>query len=111
MIRPRLDADGQALAGEEVELATVEVRGGEHRSLTTTTDGDGRFAFGELMRGLYRLDRDPPTEVARAPSPDGRTPFELHDLFCSAPLAVLENALYAGSQRDGALWRIVEERR
>jgi hypothetical protein len=59
-------------------------------------------------RGLYRLDRDPPAEVAKAPSPDGRTPFELHDLFCAAPLGVLENVLYAGSQRDGSLWRISE---
>ena len=60
-------------------------------------------------RGLYRLDRDPPVRVAAAPSPDGRTPFELHDLFCAAPLGVLENELYAGSQRDGSLWRVVEE--
>lgn len=61
-------------------------------------------------RGLYRLDQDPPVVVARVASQDGRTPFEQYDLFCAAPLAVLGNELYAGSQRDGSLWRIAEVR-
>ena len=59
-------------------------------------------------RGLYRLDRDPPEAVATVKSTDGRTPFEVHDLFCAAPLGVLDGELYAGGQRDGALYRIVE---
>lgn len=60
-----------------------------------------------LERGLYRLDRDPPALVARVVTQDGRTPFAQHDLFCAAPLAVFEDELYAGGQRDGALYRLV----
>jgi hypothetical protein len=60
-------------------------------------------------RGLYRLDRDPPEAVAIVKSTDGRTPFEVHDHFCAAPLGVLDGVLYAGGQRDGALYRIVED--
>lgn len=59
-------------------------------------------------RGLYRLDRDPPEQVARVASQDGRTPFEVHDYFCAPPLAVMDGELYAGGQRDGALYRIRE---
>jgi hypothetical protein len=33
-----------------------------------------------------------------------KSPFALDDYFCAAPLAVFQNRLYAGSQRDGALW-------
>jgi hypothetical protein len=58
-------------------------------------------------RGLFRLDRDPIEAVAWVKTQDGQTPFELHDLFCAAPLGVLEGELYAGSQRDGALWKLV----
>jgi hypothetical protein len=61
-------------------------------------------------RGLYRLDRDPPEAVATVQSRDGRTPFEVHNPLCSAPLGVLGGELYAGGQRDGALYRVVEER-
>lgn len=57
-------------------------------------------------RALFRLDRDPPELVAQVKSQDGRTPFESNDLFCAAPLAVLDSELYAGSQRDGSLWKI-----
>jgi hypothetical protein len=60
-------------------------------------------------RGLYRVDHEPPEEVARFASQDGRTPFEVHDLFCAPPLAVLDGELYAGGQRDGALYRIAPE--
>ncbi len=59
-------------------------------------------------RGLFRLDRDPPAPVAMFASQDGRTPFEVHDHFCTSPLGVLDGVLYAGSQRDGALYRVAE---
>jgi hypothetical protein len=39
-------------------------------------------------------------------SQDGRTPFEVHDHFCTSPLGVLDGVLYMGSQRDGSLYRI-----
>lgn len=63
-------------------------------------------------RGLWRVDGDAVTPIAaverplRRGNPEG--PFDLGDGFCAAPLAVLGDTLYAGSQRDGALWRVVE---
>ena len=46
------------------------------------------------------------TVLAR--SPGKKSPFELNDSFCAAPLAVFDGALYAGGQRDGALFRFQE---
>lgn len=67
--------------------------------------------------GLYRLDGDVVTRVAEAPTATawvrGRrvtgSHFRFDDAFCAAPLAAYEGALYAGSQRDGSLWRLVAE--
>jgi hypothetical protein len=56
--------------------------------------------------GLYRLvEGGPPELVAPAPL-DKHSPFELRDLMCGAPLAIFRDALYAGGQRDGALYRL-----
>lgn len=55
--------------------------------------------------GLWRIDVDPPVELAAV---DGkRSPFPVDDAFCAAPLAVYRGGLYAGGQRDGSLWRVV----
>jgi hypothetical protein len=68
-------------------------------------------------RRLFRLEDAKPTGgVAGVPQvsqviatiSDKKTPFELTDAFCSAPLAVFRNDLYAGGQRDGALYRLSE---
>jgi hypothetical protein len=58
-------------------------------------------------RRLYRLD-EPALDraVPIAVISDKKSPFELTDAFCSAPLAVYRNELYAGGQRDGALYRL-----
>ena len=56
-----------------------------------------------MSRGLVRLDDAGPTLLARIT--DKRSPFELDDSFCAAPLAVFRGELYAGGQRDGALYR------
>jgi hypothetical protein len=54
-------------------------------------------------RALFRLGpHDAAIEVARVD--EAKSPFEARDLFCSAPLAVYRNRLYAGGQRDGALY-------
>jgi hypothetical protein len=37
-----------------------------------------------------------------------KSPFEVSDFFCTAPLAVLSNVLYAGGQRGGTLYRLAE---
>jgi len=58
-------------------------------------------------RGLFKLDGETPVPVATLA--DAKTPFVLSDFFCAAPIAVFENALYAGSQRNGALYRLVPE--
>ena len=42
---------------------------------------------------------------------DKKSPFELRDGLCAAPLAVFENELYAGGQRDGALYRFAADLR
>ncbi|HEX2672435.1 MAG TPA: hypothetical protein VHM25_16250 [Polyangiaceae bacterium] len=54
-------------------------------------------------RALLRLDDAGPTVLSRIA--DKRSPFELDDSFCAAPLAVFQGELYAGGQRDGALYR------
>jgi hypothetical protein len=56
--------------------------------------------------GLWRIDAEPPVELARAP--DKPSPFAISDAFCIAPIAVFRGSLYAGSQRDGSLWRIAD---
>jgi hypothetical protein len=55
--------------------------------------------------GLWRVDVDPPVALARVEGK--KSPFPVDDAFCAAPLAVFRGALYAGSQRDGSLWRLV----
>lgn len=56
-----------------------------------------------MSRALLRLDAAGPTVLWRFA--DKRSPFELDDSFCAAPLAVFQGELYAGGQRDGALYR------
>jgi hypothetical protein len=55
---------------------------------------------------------DAPALDAGAPPPANakkkKSPFEVSDFFCTAPLAVLDNVLYAGGQRGGTLYRLVE---
>lgn len=59
--------------------------------------------------GLYRLaeppDGAPATRLAPAPTERGRGAFDTSDGYCTAPLAVLHDRLYAGSQREGRLYR------
>jgi hypothetical protein len=59
-------------------------------------------------RRLLKLaDDGATTEIARIE--DAKTPFTLSDVFCAAPLAVYGGDLYAGGQRDGALFRLEGE--
>ena len=58
-------------------------------------------------RALLRLGEGAPAVLARFD--DKRSPFELDDSFCAAPLGVLAGELYAGGQRDGALYRFRED--
>jgi hypothetical protein len=58
-------------------------------------------------RRLYRLDGEAPVAVATID--DAKSPFAITDVFCAAPLAVYRNDLYAGGQRDGALYELVSK--
>jgi hypothetical protein len=64
---------------------------------------DGLVVLAE--RGLVRIDGGAPAVIARIA--DKKSPFEITDAFCSAPLGVLFGELYAGGQRDGSLFRLV----
>ena len=59
-----------------------------------------------LLR-LAALDAPEPTVLARIS--DKRSPFELDDSFCAAPLAVFRGELYAGGQQGGALYRFKQD--
>jgi hypothetical protein len=67
-----------------------------------------RFRDGLVVlteRALVRIDKDPPEIIARVTGK--KSPFEITDSFCAAPLGVLDGELYAGSQRDGSLLHLV----
>ena len=57
-----------------------------------------------LIRSLH--ERFAQHGIAVLDAPKKPSPFVVDDLFCSAPLAVYRNELYAGSQRDGALYQL-----
>ncbi len=56
-------------------------------------------------RGLVALAADGSARVL-ATIQDKKTPFVIDDVFCTAPLAVLGDALYAGGQRGATLYRL-----
>lgn len=66
-------------------------------------------------RGLYRLPESGGGAVTRLADvdadrdggPPSKSPFELTNGMCASPLAVFQDTLYAGGQRDGALYRLV----
>ena len=67
-----------------------------------------RFRDGLVVltdRALLRLDGDKAMTIATW---DDKKLFAVTDFFCAAPLAVYQNELYAGSQKDGALYRFEE---
>lgn len=43
------------------------------------------------------------------PGKKSKSPFVLDDIFCGAPLATLNGTLYVGSQRGGALYKLVQQ--
>lgn len=57
-------------------------------------------------RSLVSLDSDGNISHTFAAISDAKSPFVLDDFFCAAPLAVYNGAIYAGGQRDGALYRL-----
>ncbi len=57
----------------------------------------------QAERGLVALEAGGPRVIGRVT--DKKSPFAFDDIFCAAPLGVLDGDLYVGSQRDGSLWR------
>lgn len=62
-------------------------------------------------RGLVALDVGlAPRVLATVASPDAgavkKSPFGIDDILCAAPLAVLDDQLYAGGQRGAVLYRV-----
>ena len=55
--------------------------------------------------GLYQLKPEGVSSIA--PIKGKKSPFRFRDSTCTAPLAVLHGALYAGGQRQGALYKLV----
>jgi hypothetical protein len=59
-------------------------------------------------RGLWKLEDKALASKPIAAVPDKRSPFEVSDLLCAAPLSVFHKELYAGGQRGGTLYKLVE---
>lgn len=70
------------------------------RPTDVTRFRDGLVVLAE--RALFALDGETLTPIATW---NDKKLFAADDFFCAAPLAVYENELYAGSQKDGALYR------
>lgn len=103
--------------GQGVLRATHD--GETWRDLPVPTDAGApadivRFRDGLVVLTEHRLLRlgagDALTTIASWPD-EGKTKglFAVDDLYCAPPLAVFGGDLYAGSQRDGALYRLVSE--
>ncbi len=87
-----------------VRFAPVPLPAGAGEPQDLLVAGDVRWLL--TSTGLWRArgDDDAFVRIADAPPDD---PFGRGDSFCSAPLAAAAGALWAGSTRDGALYRVV----
>ncbi|MDB4933761.1 MAG: hypothetical protein JWP87_733 [Labilithrix sp.] len=89
-------------------------------SVVVLTEGGLYRLTGESIDGARGVDASDgvasvtATAIARAlegpdggaPAKNAKSPFEVSDFFCVAPLAVFKNELYAGGQRGGSLYRL-----
>jgi hypothetical protein len=57
---------------------------------------------------LVRLSEPDGAPTTIALVSEKKTPFVLDDTFCAAPLVAFRGELYAGSQRNGALYRLTD---
>jgi hypothetical protein len=88
--------------------ARVALPEGAGRPTDVTRFRDAVVVLAE--RGLYRIDEKDPeavaTPIATVEESAKKSPFEVGDFFCVAPIAVFQNVLYAGGQRGGTLYRL-----
>lgn len=87
--------------------SAIDLPDGAGRPTDVTRFRDAVVVLAE--RGLYRLDGA--EVVPLASITDKKSPFDVTDFFCTAPLAVYQNELYAGGQRGGTLYRFTERDR
>ncbi len=97
-VRLRVTTDGDA-------WDPIDLPPGAGRPTDITRYRDGVVILTE--RKLLRL-ADDGTIRELASIDDKKSPFEIGDIFCVAPLAVLGDRLYAGGQRGGDLYRLEE---
>jgi hypothetical protein len=99
-IRLRMTTDGDT-------WSIVDLPPGSGRPTDITRFRDAVVVLTE--RGLYKLsDTQDATAIAAIDEKEKKSPFDIGDFFCVAPLAVFQNALYAGGQRGGTLYRLAE---
>jgi hypothetical protein len=84
----------------------VDVPAGAGRPSDITRFRDAVVVLTE--RGLWRLDGAALAKTPIASVQGKHSPFEVSDLLCAAPLAVFHDELYAGGQRGGTLYKLVE---
>ena len=114
-----IDKDGRGVLRVTRDGETwreIEVPASAGRPADVVRFRDGLVVLAE--RALFKLDGVDGSAVggtSRAPMTltsiatwDDATRFALSDFFCAAPLAVYDGKLYAGSQKDGSLWRFDE---
>jgi hypothetical protein len=112
-VRPRLF--WIAYASDGVRLRVTE--DGDAWTTVVLPEGAGRptdvVRFRSALvvlteRRLLRLGDDGAViELARIE--EKKSPFEISDIFCVAPLAVYKNELYAGGQQGGVLFKLEPE--
>jgi hypothetical protein len=99
-----IDKDGQGrlrVTRDGDSWRSVELPEGVGRPADITRFRDGLVILTE--RALLRLEAD--GTATTLASWEDRKLFPVNDVYCAAPLAVYEGDLYAGSQKDGALYR------
>ncbi len=98
-----IDKDGRGrirVTHDAKTWKTIDVPTSAGRPTDVVRFRDGLVVLAE--RALFALDGETLTPVATW---DDKKLFAADDFFCAAPLAVYDDALYAGSQKDGALYR------
>jgi hypothetical protein len=91
------------------DAVVVLTERGLYRISGAVVDGpvDAAIASGVADASVKAIALVDAAADAGAPSKK-KSPFEVSDFFCTAPLAVMDNVLYAGGQRGGSLYRLVE---